>query len=258
MNKLVNRALMALVAVLMAITVAYAQQQAQQVASSGQQPQVAATQSPILGAWYGSIGGGYPSSEPRRNLTISFVEGSARCVWEEPGKKPDFLDCVADGAKVSFKTGPGSIVDMDLGPTGLKGSFTPKNNKSYPIEMGRTPVSYQAARKTLGPPVKCGAKGWRDGGTAYLIIEMLDPTKGTVKITGLSTDGRPWGGGSINRQWTYKDGVLDFVHQQRYRIHLVVGDRNLKGSFHDYNAPSASLSQIDYVCDGPLDRVTVR
>lgn len=250
MIKFVRGGVIALVALLMATAVAYAAWQ--------QNQQIAAVENSILGVWYGSIGGGYPSKEHRRNLTISLEGNTPRCVWEELGKKPDILACVAEGTKVSLKTGAGSIVDMELSAANLKGKFTRKDGRSYPIQMGRTTASYAAFGKVLGPPVKCGAKGWRDGGTAYLIIWKLDSITGTVNISGLNTDGMPWGGGSINRQWTYKDGVLDFVHQQRYRIHLVVGETSLKGSFYDYSAPSASLPQIDYACDGPLDRVTVR
>lgn len=251
MIKFVRGGVIALVALLMATAVAYAAWQ--------QNQQIAAVENSILGVWYGSIGGGYPSKEHRRNLTISLEGNTPRCVWEELGKKPDFLTCVVEGAKVSLKTGASSTVDMQLVSANLKGSFTSKDGKSYPIEMGRTTASYAVFRKVLGSPVKCAAKGWRDGGTAYLVIRMLNSTNGTVNILGINTDGMTWGGGDrVNRMWVYKDGVLDYAYGQRFRFHLVVGERNLKGSFYDYSAPAASLPEVDYACDGPLDRVTVK
>jgi hypothetical protein len=124
-------------------------------------------------------------------------------------------------------------------------------------EQAAVPDTNTAAA-VIGPPVKCGATGWRDGGTAYLIIKMLNPTKGTVDITGLNTDGIPWGNNRTNRLWKYKNGVLDYAYKERYRIHLLVGERDLTGSFFDFSAPLASLPKITYNCDGPINRVIVR
>lgn len=224
------------------------------------QPKHAAVANPFNGVWYGSIEK-YPFRDsPLRTLTVSIVGGQPSCLWDQPGKKVGQLACRVEGNALVLTTGPGSNVSLRVKGDHLEGVFTPKNGQPLNLSMGRNPICLESASASskVGPPVKCGAKGWRDGGTAYIIVNMLNPAKGTVDITGLSTDGRPWGGGHTNRLWTYKDGKLDYNYEQRYRIHLVVGERNLKGSFSDFNAPALSLPEVDYVCDGPLSRVTVR
>lgn len=111
----------------------------------------------------------------------------------------------------------------------------------------------------VGKPVKCSSTGWVDGGTAHLIVKKLNPAAGTVDIAGVSTKGVPWGGTNrINSFWKFRDGVLDYQYYGQYKIHLVVGERNLTGSFFDSEAPKYNREHVDYVCDGPLERIIVR
>src|SRR5258708_4947596 len=128
----------------------------------------------------------------------------------------------------------------------------------FAIAQG-TPVATTQNPGAVAPamPVTCEEKNAWPGGSAYLIIQRLDPRRGTVDIDGIPAGGPQyrWGGAESNARWKYQGDKLESTGTKvRYR--LTVGPQSLTGTYEDFRG-RIQTTDVNYVCNGPIDRVIV-